>query len=100
MGTHNTLHVEIECPHCRLTRQQEAETFFGFGNLLDYCINSEVQWVPGKQPQNGGRPPGGNSNDKGYVVCLNCGRDFFIDVSIVGDKIVDVEVSHEKGLMA
>ncbi len=100
MGTHNTLHVEVECPHCCETRQQEAETFFGLGNLLDYSIGSLVQWIPRKLPQNGGRPPGGNLDDEGYVVCSICDRDFFVDVSIVDDKIVDVEVSNKQGLMA
>ena len=99
MGTHNTLHVEVRCPHCQETLRQKAETLFGFGSLLEYQIGSEVRWIPGKQPQNGGRPPDGNLIDEGYIECSRCGRDFFIDVSIVNDKIESIEVSKKKGFI-
>ena len=96
MSTHNLISVNLQCPHCGEKNVMEVETFFGFGNLIDYEVGDSVTWVPRAAPQNGGRPPGGTTTGEGYAVCPRCGRDFFVDVKIVEDRILSLAPNRTK----
>jgi hypothetical protein len=96
VSTYNLIRADLQCPHCGVNNTIEAEAFFGFGDLIDYAIGDLVRWVPRAAPQNGGRPSDGTMTGEGYAVCPGCGRDFFIDVAVVADRIQSLTVNRTK----
>ena len=91
MSTHNLLRTELTCTRCGKHGPMEVELFFGLGDLVEYQIGNCVQWVPNKQPQNGGRPDDGNLDGDAYVECPYCGKDFFAIARVQNDRIESVE---------
>ncbi|MBK9034105.1 MAG: hypothetical protein IPL61_23035 [Myxococcales bacterium] len=69
----------------------EIELFFGLGNLLEYKIGDEIQWLPRKEPQNGGRPDGGDLDGDAYAVCPTCGAELNLVARVRNDVLVGVE---------
>jgi DNA-directed RNA polymerase subunit RPC12/RpoP len=94
--------MSLKCSNCKAISLMDIELFFGFGNLINYKIGDKVQWIPRKEPQNGGRPPNGNLNAKAYTVCPNCGHEIALVAKIHKDTLMAVELitngdnQHEK----
>lgn len=91
MSTLNVLHVRMPCPRRGHEADMEVECFFGFGNLIDYKIGDRVVWNEAKAVKHGGRPPGGNLDGEGYLVCPVCQLDAFVLVIVRDDLIVGVQ---------
>ncbi|HEY4259101.1 MAG TPA: hypothetical protein VGM98_03025 [Schlesneria sp.] len=96
MSTYDLLHAQMICPRCGTSRATEIELFVGIGNLIDYQIGDQIQWVPKAAPQNGGRPPNGDCEAEGYAECDACGKDFFVKAIVRDGKLVDVVVDASK----
>ena len=96
MSTYNLLRATVTCPRCGQTSAMAIETFFGYGNLIEYGIGDRVTWHTGKSTKHGGRPTHGNLDGEGYTVCPLCHRDFFLKVHVRSDIIVGVEPDLEK----
>lgn len=97
MGTYNTLHAGITCPHCNTTVDTEIDTYFGDTlQMQSLLIGNAYPWRPGQDVDHGGRPEGGNIDGEGYTVCPNCQRDFFVKVVVRGDKIESVRPDPDK----
>lgn len=89
MAMYNILIADLSCPHCQRQSRTPVNIYFGFCNLLQYQMGDRVQWVPRKQPQNGGRPPNGDLDSEGYAECAVCHQDYFVRVSVRADALVD-----------
>jgi ribosomal protein L37E len=97
MGSFNTLRTTVACPRCGAVGEVEIEMRFGdASNMLTLCLGERYPWRPRKQPQNGGRPDGGNTDGEGYMVCDRCGKDSFLRVVVRDDVIARVEPDAEK----
>lgn len=92
MSTHNKLKAEVKCPRCEAECLMEIELFFGLGNLIDYKIGDKIQWVPKKEPQNGGRPKDGNLDGDAYAVCPKCGSELNLVAEIRDDILTGIGV--------
>jgi hypothetical protein len=70
----------------------EVFTYFGYcSDMVDLRIGGHYPWAPGKQPKNGGRPVGGNTEGEGYMECTHCHKDSFLRVIVRDDVIVGIE---------
>ena len=97
MGTYNILQTNITCPHCKMLAGVEIDLYFGDTHMMDkFMLGDQYKWVPGKTPQNGGRPEEGNVDGEGYTECPNCRRDFFVKVMVREDKLESVKPDTEK----
>lgn len=97
MSTYNILLISLECPHCHRREMVEVETFFGFGNLINYSVGDSVSWVAGNRlPKNGGRPDGGDLNGEGYCECPHCGLDYFVVVEVRNDTILGATIDKSR----
>jgi len=86
----------VTCPRCGQTSEMAIETFFGYGNLIEYGIGDRVLWHTGKSIQHGGRPTHGNLDGEGYTMCPCCRLDFFLKVHVRSDMIMGVDPDLEK----
>ena len=97
MGTYNLLHILMPCPRCGATDETEIECHFGnTSQMLDLKIGRTYPWVSRKQPQNGGRPEGGNVDGEGYFECRHCKKDSIVHVLVRGDVIKAVEPNTDR----
>lgn len=95
----NHVRASLVCPRCGGGEQEhEIETMLdGQGQAhADYHVGDTIDWLPGREREDGGRPPGGNLDTDGYVVCDSCGKDFFVTVTVRNDQLVKVEVDPSK----
>jgi len=89
MGTYNYLLTEITCPYCRNTSRSEIDLHFGNTVFMEtFAIGDMYKWVPRKAVQNGGRPENGDMDGEGYTECPDCGKGYYVKVSIRQDRIV------------
>ncbi|MEO7719290.1 MAG: hypothetical protein ABIY70_24075 [Capsulimonas sp.] len=70
--------------------------YFGFRDLLEYRLGDMYEWRERKQPQNDGRPAGGNVDGAGYTECPVCLKDSFWIVEVRSDIIRSVRPDPEK----
>ena len=96
MGVYNCLYAELECPFCKLSNQKEIEIKIGFLNLIYYKLGNKIEWTDGLKGLKGKRPLNGDLIGEGYVVCDPCDRDFWVDVVIKNDIIVQVTINKKK----
>lgn len=96
MGLFNTLRVDMSCPHCQTSHRQEVEVKFGWKNQLDYVRGDKVWWAPEQPIEHGGRPHGGQGSYEGYCECQRCGKDFFVEVHVVEDRITGATVDSRR----
>jgi hypothetical protein len=97
MGTYNLLHAALACPRCGIEVETRVECFFGCtSEMADLRIGDRYPWMPGKQPQNGGRPEHGTVDGEGYMECPLCRRDAFVRILVREDVIVGVEPDAQK----
>lgn len=92
MGMFNYLYFKETCPICKKMENMEAEIKIGKLDLDIYKIGDIINWGDVKK-----RPLNGNFIGEGYVVCENCHKDFWIDVMILNDVIVNVQVKSKNG---
>jgi len=82
----NLVSALVACPRCGVATQQEIEAEIdGQGATNAYAVGDLVDWLPAELG------PERRDSVSGYVVCANCGRDFFVRVQ-VSDRIDRVEV--------
>jgi hypothetical protein len=92
MGTYNTLHTRIACPRCGVVGEIEVELRLGNTARMQHLhVGDQYPWVPRVQPQNGGRPEGGNVDGEGYLECQTCHKDAFVRVLVRNDIIISVQ---------
>jgi hypothetical protein len=97
MGTYNRLHVLLTCPRCQVTSEAEVALYFGdTSQMQEIRLGERYPWVPRKQPQNGGRPEGGNWDGEGYLECEHCHGDSFWRAIVREDVLLRVEPDFEK----
>ena len=97
MGTYNTLHSALTCPRCGEQVETEVECHFGSTPQMSHLkIGDHYPWLPGKQPENGGRPEQGTVDGEGYMECPRCGKDAFLRVLVREDVIVGLEPDTER----
>lgn len=94
----NILTTLAQCPHCNIVCPQNIELDLDGQGMshADYSIGETVDWLPGRSPEEGGRPADGTVDKDGYVVCSSCERDFFVIVQIRNDKIALATVNAAK----
>jgi hypothetical protein len=90
MAIYNELRATLTCPRCNAAIETIVNMYFGLRNLAQYKIGDRINWVPRKQPQNGGRPPDGNLDGEGYLECPHCMKDAHMLVIVRSDRIIDV----------
>lgn len=73
--------------------EMQINMYFGFRNQFSYKIGDEIQWVPRREPQNGGRPPNGDMNGDAWMECPICSNDSYLLVEIRSDRIVAVKAN-------
>lgn len=87
----------MSCPRCQRESTMDVDLYFGYRQVLDYELGDECEWWPEEATvEKGGRPPGGNLDGVGYAECPLCKRDFFVIVSVRGDRIVGVQPNPSK----
>lgn len=87
----NILYAQLVCPHCRFSGEMEVEARLdGFGPRHAYRVGDTVHWRAEITEDYPGRPPLGDLQADGYVVCPSCGKDFFAIVGVERDNIVGV----------
>jgi hypothetical protein len=59
-------------------------------------IGDEITWNDSPYIARGGRPKENKWFGEGYVECGLCGKDFFVNVLIEGNKIMGVDVNSSK----
>lgn len=92
MGSYNILHTSMTCPRCGITVEGTIDCHFGAtSHMTALKIGDKYPWVPRVQPQNGGRPPNGNTDGEGYAECEHCKKDSFFKIIIRDDIIVSIE---------
>jgi hypothetical protein len=94
----NHIRAALPCPRCGETREHEVGAMLdgqGAGHE-DYRLGDRVDWLPGRERDEGGRPADGNLTTEGYVVCDVCNKDFFVVVNIRGDVLTAVEVDESR----
>ena len=96
MSIYNRLKAIISCPYCHCTELLTIDLYFGKRDLIDFKIGDQYAWIENKEPQNGGRPPGGNIDGEGYTVCKCCNRDFYVVVEVRKDTIMRVKYDDSK----
>ena len=96
MGMFNYLLLTITCPRCGIKAEMEAEFRFGLMDLTRYRIGDQIHWdgQGTKIPQT--RSEDGNYNNEAYVVCPDCNRDFWVNVSVRNDVIMNATVNETK----
>jgi hypothetical protein len=97
MGTYNTVHAGLTCPHCGHRTDHAIEVKSGnTANMDHFAIGDRYKWFSSRAPQNGGRPEDGSVDAVGYTECPACERDFFVKVQIVRDVIRAVTADTSK----
>ncbi|MCK6544995.1 hypothetical protein L6R52_03950 [Myxococcota bacterium] len=87
----NHVYAELRCPLCLWDGRTEIEAEIdGRGFSKDYRLGDRVDTLPGLP-----RPEDTVSID-GYVVCDNCGRDYFVIVVVQRGILLSAEVNPEK----
>ena len=96
MAVFNYLILNIICPRCGIEAEMEAEFRFGWRELIRYHMGDSLRWdgLGVKTPET--RPDNGNYDDEAYVVCPQCERDFWLDVSVRNDILVGATVNTAK----
>jgi hypothetical protein len=83
----NLVFVDLTCPHCQLHGLVEVESEIdGQGFSKDYRIGDKVDWLIGRRPHDG------RSSPDGYVECDSCGKDYFVRLRVVRDRLISVEI--------
>lgn len=85
VSTYNTVTMPLKCPRCGQSAAMTVDLYFGFRNLLEYQLGDRVEWIERRQPQNGGRPEGGNLDGVGYTECPPCQKDFHLTANVRAD---------------
>lgn len=94
----NIIRATFACPRCGGTHEHAIESTLdgqGFASP-DYRIGDRINWLPTREPEEGGRPLNGDLDTDGYAVCDVCGKDFFVRVEVRNDQLVKVEVDPSK----
>lgn len=88
MGAYNEITADMSCPRCGKRAEFEVELHFGDTRHMSRLALGEVYpWRERGCVVEGGRPPGGNCEGKGYTECPHCGKDFFVKVLVSGDVL-------------
>lgn len=98
MGMYNFLEAEVTCPYCQKKTVVQAELKLGLLTLANYKLGDWVQWgnndkglqFPKKRPLNG------NIEAEAYTECPNCGKDFWLQVTVENDQITNIRVDVTK----
>lgn len=90
MSAYNELTCEVDCPRCGKCAIQRIEFKAGKAAQVDYSLGDHLEWDLGRTVKNGGRPVGGNLTCEGYAECVLCRKDFWVTISIIGDKVSSV----------
>lgn len=104
MGMYNLLTVvELVCPRCQKLILAQAEFKLGFLKLANYKLGDYLEWDANNKglqlPKS--RPTDGNIEGEAYVECAECHKDFWLQVSVQGDRIITVQVNPDrKGYIA
>lgn len=97
MGMHNTLHTEFQCTRCKADVHAEVECHFGYAaESQTLKMGDRYPWRIRRQPQNGGRPEGGNTDGDSYFHCPKCDKDAHVFVVVRDDVIVGVKLNPAK----
>lgn len=96
MGMYNLLQCSVTCPHCGHSGNVEVEMKLGQLDLAEYRIGDRLAWSPGRSVERGARPESGTVDGDGYVECPVCGRDYFLVVQVISDRIVGVRVDADR----
>lgn len=66
-------------------------------NMDIYSLGDKIRWSEGlaKKPHQK-RPENGNFSGDGYVECINCTKDFWIEIAIENDTINKVNIDLTK----
>jgi hypothetical protein len=96
VAIYNTLRTKLTCPRCGAVGEFEINMYFGNRQMFELRVGDRYPWVARKQPQNGGRPDGGNTAGEGYSQCTQCHKDSFWRVMVREDVIVNIEPDNEK----
>lgn len=97
MSLYNILYISLSCPRCGERVDTTVECKFGYVNeMRELMIGDRYPWRVRAQPQNGGRPKGGNVDGDGYMECPRCNKDSFLRVIVREDVICDVEPNGKK----
>jgi hypothetical protein len=92
MSSYNVLHASVTCPRCGAEVETSINCYFGYtAEMADLRIGNRYPWLPRKLPQNGGRPPRGTVDGKGYMECPCCRKDAFLHVLVRDDVITGIE---------
>ncbi len=96
MAAFNQLSAHLRCSRCGREADVIVDLYFGLRDQRDYKLGDTYLWQDGKSVKNGGRPPEGNLDGEGYVVCPHCERDSFVVVSVRGDILESARPDTEK----
>jgi hypothetical protein len=88
MGAFSLLKLNYQCPHCGHLGPHYAQFHLGRLNSDIYQIGDEVLWEgPGDWRQTFDRPLDGNAIDDGHVMCLKCGKPWWVRIVLKNNQI-------------
>ena len=79
----NELECELTCPSCGASNTVFVELFFGGPHMRKYILLEKITWGLT------GRPEHGDIASEGYTDCPACGKDFFVQVLVKSDVILE-----------
>ncbi|WP_327072864.1 hypothetical protein OG196_09440 [Kitasatospora purpeofusca] len=96
MSGYNLILHPLICPRCGFNGAAEAEFRFGLMEFRAYRVGEKIDWGLKGLRFPASRPSNGEYEGEGYVQCVNCGKDYWVIISVAADMITSVTVDREK----